>query len=152
MAVNKSNSIEQFILSMLAEEESLELARNDLANYFSCAPSQINYVLQTRFNVDRGYIIESRRGGGGSVTIIKLQSGPQETIPSIIKALDQERDISYQKACDYVDRLVRERIISDDEANVIRCAISDKALALPIKIIGLRKNVFKEILVGLMRK
>ncbi len=154
MSDNKSNNIEQFIKTLLNEDSnpSIELARNDLANYFSCSPSQINYVLQTRFNVEKGYVIESKRGGGGCITIFKISSDPAETIPSILKAMEQERDISYQRACDYLDRLLREDLITEEEETIIRSAISDKALALPVRIIGLRKQVFKEILVGLMRR
>ena len=154
MSDNKSNNIEEFIKSMLDEDEgqSLELARNDLANYFSCAPSQINYVLQTRFNIARGYVIESKRGGGGSITIIKLSTDPNDTIPSILKALDGEKDITYQRACDYLEWIEREGLITEKEVDIIKSSISDKALALPIKIVGLRKNVFKEILIGLMRR
>ena len=108
--------------------------------------------MQTRFNVEKGYVIESKRGGGGCITIFKISSDPAETIPSILKAMEQERDISYQRACDYLDRLLREDLITEEEETIIRSAISDKALALPVRIIGLRKQVFKEILVGLMRR
>ena len=62
-----SDEIEQFILSVLSDDESVKLSRNDLAHYFSVAPSQINYVLATRFNFDKGYIIESKRGGDGCI-------------------------------------------------------------------------------------
>ena len=61
-----SDTIEEFIKALLEETEmEIELKRNELAEYFSCAPSQINYVLATRFTLDHGYIIESKRGGGG---------------------------------------------------------------------------------------
>ena len=62
-----SDAIEKFIKTMLTQDEQeVELKRNELAQYFNCAPSQINYVLATRFTPDHGYIIESRRGGGGA--------------------------------------------------------------------------------------
>ena len=68
-----SDMIEDFINALLNESDGqLELQRNELADYFECAPSQINYVLATRFSVDRGYYIESRRGGGGYIRIIRL--------------------------------------------------------------------------------
>ena len=67
---NISDVIEQFLLDSLGEDDSLELSRNELANYFSCAPSQINYVLATRFTPDRGYAIISKRGGGGGIRVI----------------------------------------------------------------------------------
>ncbi len=64
-----SDIIEDFIKEMFQEnnESELQIKRNELANYFSCAPSQINYVLTTRFTEDKGYYIESKRGGGGAL-------------------------------------------------------------------------------------
>ena len=72
-----SDTIESFIKTMLTQEEpEVELKRNELAEYFGCAPSQINYVLATRFTIDDGYVIESRRGGGGYIRIVRvIQSG-----------------------------------------------------------------------------
>ena len=150
--MNISDIIEEFIKSTLGNEEQLQLSRNDLANYFSVAPSQINYVLTTRFNVDKGFIVKSRRGGGGGVTIIRISQDEQEIIPSILKEIDKLNDLTINKATDILDRLVFEQIIDESEKNIILSAISDKALALPIKAEGLRKNIFKEILIGLMRK
>ena len=66
-----SDSIERFIKELMEEDAQIELKRNELAQHFGCAPSQINYVLATRFSVDHGYIIESRRGGGGFVRIVR---------------------------------------------------------------------------------
>ena len=64
-----SDSIEDFIKALMEDEQdqqqTIELRRNELAEHFQCAPSQINYVLATRFTPDHGYVIESRRGGGG---------------------------------------------------------------------------------------
>lgn len=151
MALNISNIIEEFIKSTLGEEEKLELSRNDLANYFSVAPSQINYVLTTRFNVDRGYVVESRRGGGGSVTIIRISQDESEIIPAIIKEIDAQPDLTLNKAVDILNRLIASEIITKEEA-VIKSAISDKALSTPTKVEGLRKNIFKEILLGIMRR
>ena len=62
---NISDIIESFLLETLGDNDTLNISRNELANYFACAPSQINYVLSTRFTPDRGYLIESRRGGAG---------------------------------------------------------------------------------------
>ena len=69
-----SNSIEDFLLAMLKEAEgSLEIQRSLLAERFDCAPSQINYVLTTRFTPYKGYYVESRRGGGGFIRITKVR-------------------------------------------------------------------------------
>lgn len=152
MASNISNAIEQFILSVIGEDESIQLSRNELANYFSVSPSQINYVLETRFNLDKGYIIESRRGGGGYVTVLKIPYSQDETIPLMLKEIEGVNHLTYNKASNMIDRLLREDIISENEATIIKSAISEKALAGPIKTKDIRKNVFKEILVGLMRR
>ena len=68
-----SDIIENFILSTLGKDDSIDLSRNELADYFKCAPSQINYVLTTRFNLNRGYIIQSQRGGGGYIKLLKIK-------------------------------------------------------------------------------
>ena len=76
-----SDTIEEFIKTMMAQDEQeIELKRNELAEYFSCAPSQINYVLSTRFTPDHGYIIESRRGGGGCIRVIRLRQESENLI------------------------------------------------------------------------
>ena len=68
-----SDSIEQFIKELLSEESAeVELKRNELAEYFGCAPSQIKYVLATRCSPDHGYLTESRRGGGGYIRIVRV--------------------------------------------------------------------------------
>ena len=67
-----SDAIEQFIKELMDQEAQIELRRNELAHHFGCAPSQINYVLATRFTPDHGYIIESRRGGGGYIRIFRM--------------------------------------------------------------------------------
>ncbi|MDO5311272.1 MAG: CtsR family transcriptional regulator [Clostridia bacterium] len=69
-----SNLIEDFIKEMISEDKSgeVELKRNELADRFGCVPSQINYVISTRFSPERGYIVESRRGGGGYIRITRV--------------------------------------------------------------------------------
>ena len=143
--VNISDIIEEFIKSTLGDEEKLQLSRNDLANYFSVAPSQINYVLTTRFNVDKGYVVESKRGGGGSVTIIRISQNLDEIIPHILNEIDKVNELTFNKASDILERLVFEGIIDKAEENIIKSAISDKALAVPMRADGLRKQIFKEI-------
>ncbi len=147
-----SDIIEQFILSVIGEEDTIKLSRNELANYFSVAPSQINYVLSTRFCVDRGYVVESKRGGGGGVTIIKISTDEDELLPSIIKQLDQTNDLTFNKAKDILDRLESDNILSANENKLIKSAISDKALSMPIGMHNLRKNILKEVILSMMRK
>ena len=67
-----SDIIEKFIKELFNEKDSIEIQRNELAEYFNCVPSQINYVISTRFSPERGYYVESRRGGGGNIKIKRI--------------------------------------------------------------------------------
>lgn len=149
---NISDEIEQFILSIWNDDEELKLSRNDLAQYFSVAPSQINYVLATRFSFDKGYIIESKRGGGGCITLVRISDGKDEVLQNIVQELDNIEFLSFNRACNFVQRLEREEILDEKEGDIIKSAISDKALNFPAHSANVRKNVFKEILIGLMRR
>lgn len=149
---NISDQIEQFILSVLSDDDSVKLSRNDLAQYFSVAPSQINYVLATRFNFDKGYIIESKRGGGGCITLVRLSNNKEDTLHNILNQLDSIDMLTANRANNFIDRLERDNIINGDEANIIKSAVSDKALNFPAYVGDLRKNVFREILIGLIRR
>ena len=73
MSKTISDIIEEFIMSSLDDDKFIELSRNDLAKFFSCVPSQINYVLNTRFTVNRGFMVESQRGGGGYIKVVRVQ-------------------------------------------------------------------------------
>ena len=81
---NISDIIEQFILKTMGDDESVDISRNELATFFSCAPSQINYVLETRFTVDKGFVKESRRGGGGYIKISKINLDNDEYVSNLI--------------------------------------------------------------------
>ena len=127
-----SDSIESFIKTLITQEEpEVELKRNELAEYFGCAPSQINYVLATRFSPDHGYIIESRRGGGGYIRIVRVvQSGAQR-----LMYLTNERIgdiISEPEAVRLIRQLVEQGLISQAEGEIMRSAVSAQALSVPI--------------------
>lgn len=83
---NLSDIIEGFIKEMFEDipEGILDIQRNEMANHFNCAPSQINYVLTTRFTLERGYFVESRRGGGGYIRIKKLKISEDEFLREIM--------------------------------------------------------------------
>ena len=81
-----SDTIEEFLKLLLEESGGkLEIQRNELADYFECAPSQINYVLATRFSLESGYYIESRRGGGGYIRIIYLDINDDDYLYRLIR-------------------------------------------------------------------
>ncbi len=148
---NVSDEIEQFILSIFSDD-SLKLSRNDLAHYFSVAPSQINYVLSTRFNIDKGYVTESKRGGGGFITIVKISESKVDTLSGIIQELDAIAALSFNRANCFLQRLQREGYVTEDECEIIKNAIGDRALSFVANSASVRKNVFREILIGLMRR
>ena len=67
-----ADKIEVFIKELMDNESTIQIKRNELATLFNCAPSQINYVLMTRFTIDKGYYIDSKKGGGGYIQITKI--------------------------------------------------------------------------------
>lgn len=146
-----SDVIEQFLLENLGDELSINFNRNELASYFSVAPSQINYVLSTRFTPERGFIIESRRGGGGSVKIIKVNCEVEDVLVRYIE--DTLTDgIEFSKGCQILDRLVDEGVYTESESSLIKAAISDKALIAPTMIKPkLRGSILKSVLLETLK-
>ncbi|MDD6141868.1 MAG: CtsR family transcriptional regulator [bacterium] len=127
-----SDAIEQFIKTMLSQDENeVELKRNELAEYFGCAPSQINYVLSTRFTPDHGYIIESRRGGGGYIRIFRMQ---QDTSEQLLYLLNERigESIDALSASHLIAQLCERNIINEKDACIMNAAISPRALSLPL--------------------
>lgn len=150
-----SDSIEMFIKTLLAEDEpEVELKRNELAEYFGCAPSQINYVLATRFSPDHGYLIESRRGGGGYIRIVRVvHSGAQQLMYLINERIGDA--ISEEEANRLLQQLREQQLISPQEGEVMHAAMSAQALSLPIPDAmkeAQRARIFKEMLKSVARQ
>lgn len=145
-----SDIIENYIKEMLREENEISIKRNDLANYFNCVPSQINYVIATRFTNERGFIVESRRGGGGGITIRKVLLKKNDYISTLINTIG-----NYLKQSDaylYIKTLYEYSIITEREANIIFAAVSDNTLSVdPQYKDFLRAKVLKNILINIKR-
>lgn len=144
-----SDKIESFILELLKEDDDwLELGRNELASVFNCVPSQINYVIATRFNQERGYIVESRRGGGGYLRIKRIHV-EENPIYSAIMRIGESIDFNTAKAImSYFNSL---ELINEREYKIILSAISDNALsALTKQKDTLRATIFKNMLLSLI--
>ncbi|WP_053942974.1 CtsR family transcriptional regulator [Kallipyga gabonensis] len=124
-----TNDIEQFLLSLLEDcsDGSLEIGRNELAQKFDCAPSQINYVLMTRFTPYNGYYIESRRGGAGFIRIVRLSREPHSLVQRILEdpGLDQ---LTTDKCKHIITALENQGIISREAMWLMRLATDDQAL------------------------
>ena len=146
-----SDTIERFIKELMSEEAHIELRRNELAQHFGCAPSQINYVLATRFSVDHGYLIESRRGGGGYVRIVRMHCREEgNLLDALIKRVGNSIDEETTNAI--VQHLQDNKLVTANEAALIRSATGKNALSLPISGKDvLRAAVFKNMLIQVFR-
>jgi len=142
-----SDTIEHFIRELFEGENSIELKRNELAGYFNCVPSQINYVISTRFTTERGYIVESRRGGGGHIKITRVSMSRNDALRHILSNIGDSLDVMTAEAI--VDNLYVNETIKADQAKLILTACSNNALS-PIAD-GILKNrvrasIFKNLL------
>jgi transcriptional regulator CtsR len=147
-----SDIIESFIKGMLQEsdENILEIQRNELANHFNCAPSQINYVLTTRFTIDQGYYIESKRGGGGCIKITRIEIDRDDYIKNRIwDSIGNE--ITQQDGENFIKFFEENDFVTPREAKIMRVAINDKTLALPLGIKdSIRAQILKTMLIALL--
>ena len=144
-----TNLIEDFIKEMIAEENgTIELKRNELAGRFGCVPSQINYVISTRFSPERGYIVESRRGGGGYIKIQRVMPKPGNRMMHIVNAIGNY--VSYTDAAAIVRNCYDYDLISEKEARIILAAITEKSIPIeqPQQDV-LRARMLKNILVAI---
>ena len=122
-----SDMIAEFIRGELEDADGvLELQRNDLAQRFHCVPSQINYVMSTRFSPEHGYIVESRRGGGGYIRITRVRVDRPTLLMHFINSIGPEIDT--QSALAIVRNLYKTEAISQETARLLQIVLSDTAL------------------------
>ncbi len=145
-----SDEIEEFIKDLLkTEEEYIEIQRNELAEYFNCVPSQINYVISTRFRPSQGYYVESRRGGGGHIKIKKVNINKDNYMMHIINNIT---DTLTGKEVDiYISNFLSYDMVTEKEAKLLKVATSDNVLTLPREYKDcIRANIFKNMLLNLI--
>ena len=142
--------IEQYILDFFKENEMVELKRSELANKFNCVPSQINYVISTRFIPELGFYVESRRGGGGYIKICRTNLNRSDYISDIIDKISQ--NLSQTTLDVYLNDFVRYNILNKKTANIVRVALSDKSLAKVDKYDRdlVRSDMLKNIIVNII--
>lgn len=149
---NISNVIEKYLKEHLKSSGGqLEIQRNELAGKFNCVPSQINYVLTTRFTVEHGFVVESRRGGGGFVRIIKLPVDEKVDIMSYFLDL-VGRDISQHGAEGIIRRMREEGLLTEREWAIMKSALSRDVLriALPARD-QLRALILRNMLTAILQ-
>ena len=142
-----SDIIEKFIKELMENSDTVQIQRNELANLFNCAPSQINYVLTTRFSREKGYEVQSKKGGGGYVKIDKIAKLDKDEILHILdKKIDKE--ITYLQSKKLVKWLIEINLINNRESKIILSAIDDKSLGAPIRGLNdiLRARILKNII------
>ncbi len=130
--MNISDMIEEFIKDTLGDSEKLDISRNELANYFKVAPSQINYVLTTRFNYERGFTTESKRGGSGYVTILRADDSDTKWKREILNRLNSE--IDYRGGLCLLAEMRERALIDERQEAVLKSAIAPSALSNPFKL------------------
>lgn len=146
--VNLVDLIEQHIKSLLEQSEDnvVVLRRNELASAFGCAPSQINYVIQTRFSLERGYVTESQRGGGGFVRIIQLELADIQDLLPLMKELAQGT-ISQRQATDIIVWLKEQEVITNREMRMMQAVVDRAVLDVPLP---LRDNLRARLLAAMV--
>ncbi|NLY89526.1 MAG: CtsR family transcriptional regulator [Firmicutes bacterium] len=120
-----SDLIEQYLREQLARAESIEIQRRQLARMFRCVPSQINYVLETRFNIHRGYLVHSRRGGGGFIRITRINWEPHPDLPRRLEEIIGG-EFSQEEMDGLLYRLVEAEVLSENEAILVESVIQQE--------------------------
>ena len=144
-----SDLITEHILKMIneSEENIAEIQRNELATMVGCAPSQINYVLSSRFTPEQGYIIESRRGGGGYVKITRIMLNRSSAIMHIINSIGAK--LNPIDARIIIENCRESNLIGENAAVLISAAVSNNAmLSVPQEYREyLRASLIKQMLI-----
>lgn len=151
---NISDIIENYLKKVLemSEREIVEIKRSEIADKFQCVPSQINYVINTRFTIEKGYAVESKRGGGGYIRIMKVQSHDDAHLIEQLLSLIQTR-LAQSSAEDVILRLVEEDIISEREARIMLSVIDRSVLYIDLPYRDeLRARMMKAMLTTLKYK
>ena len=143
-----SDTIEEFIKESFNDKGFTEIQRNELAQKFKCVPSQINYVISTRFKPSQGYYVESKRGGGGNIKIKKVNNEKSEYIMHIINNIGNS--ITVNEIDILLSDFLTYNIIGKQEAKLLKVATSDNVLKLDIDIKDkIRARIFKNMLLNI---
>lgn len=150
--MNLSDLIEEYILNLMEEESQnyIRLKRADIASHFNCVPSQINYVISTRFIPKYGFYVESKRGGGGCIKINRVCLDKQEYISNILE--NMESKMSQKVVNIYLQNLLSYNIIDQKTAKVISAATSDNSLQ-NVDILSkdrVRADIFKNLVINII--
>ena len=143
-----SDLIEEFIKDLFDDNEEIEIQRNELAEHFNCVPSQINYVIVTRFKPSQGYYVESKRGGGGHIKIKKATNSKADYLMYIIQNIGKE--ITANEVDILISDFLSYGLVDTKEAKLLKVATSDNVLQLnKSEKDQVRARIFKNMLLNL---
>ena len=149
---NMSDLIENYLKNVLHKNETVEIRRSEIADRFNCVPSQINYVINTRFTIQQGYVVESKRGGGGYIRIMKVNLvDDMDIIDALLEVVPEE--LSIKQANHILQNLYDNELLSKREAQLLNIAMSKESLTEAEQCSDqLRSNMMKNILTSLKYK
>ncbi len=148
-----SDVVAAYILKMLEEENGIaEIRRNELAGTIGCVPSQINYVITSRFTAEQGYTVESRRGGGGYVRITRSYGAKSGMIMHIVNSIGENLDAAAFRAIE--QNMLFNGFITKNESEILNAAVSDRSLSCLNKHLRdkVRASIVKNILLAMNRE
>ena len=148
-----ASQIENYLKRMLSlsDDNMIEVRRSDLADIFQCVPSQINYVLETRFNPEAGYYIETRRGGAGYIEIMKLDFDNDENLAALLNE-SKAKPISQKNAENMFQRLQSEDLLTVREVEILKGLMDRDRLGLPEEEANyMRGRIIRWVLIVLLR-
>ncbi len=148
--MNLSDLIEEYIMNAISDEQEVELKRSEIAQTFNCVPSQINYVISTRFIPELGFYVESKRGGNGYIKISRINLSKYDFLKDLIEKIG--RSMSQSVMDIYLRELLEYNVIDEKNANIISAALSEKSMLQvdKLKRDQVRADMFKNILVNLI--
>ena len=123
-----SDLLTEYIMELIDAEGNAEIRRNELADHFGCVPSQINYVITSRFTPEQGYVVESKRGGGGYIRITRIKTDKNTALMHIINSIGRELDNITAQVM--IKNLLSSSIIGEEAARIMLSATSERSLGL----------------------
>ncbi len=144
-----SDMVEKYILNIVknSKEGIIHIQRTNLSEKFSCVPSQINYVIKTRFTIERGFLVESKRGEGGFLKIIKI---PVIQTKIYLDRINEgtANYIGSEQTKNFLNRLVEEKILNEREKNLIWQLLKDESLPCNKEEKGYQRGKMLKNLIG----
>lgn len=143
---NMSDLIESYLKNVLHKNETVEIRRSEIADQFNCVPSQINYVINTRFTIQQGYVVESKRGGGGYIRIMKVNLVDEMDILNALGDLVPE-ELSAREGNHLLQNLYENKLITKREAQMMSLMMEKDTFPSNVKNAAeVRSNMMKKLI------